>query len=215
MLNSLMLQSVMPEKIYLWLPKKYIRFPEGEIEEVPDFIKKNPMIYVNYSEEDYGPATKLLPYLQQYSSQKKPIIVVDDDRIYHEDFIKNLLHYSALSPDSAIGVGGVVVKGLTHNQYNTTKQIRNVDVLLGSQGYLVKPLFFSHNVFHYPKHLPEAFYEDDVWFSGHLQTSGISRMIVPATPSIQCRHHKKKFALCLNENKDKHNFMRVFNYFNF
>ena len=37
-LNSILLQSTKPEKIYLWIPKKYKRFPLDTISQLPDFM---------------------------------------------------------------------------------------------------------------------------------------------------------------------------------
>lgn len=214
-INSLMLQSVKPKKIYLWIPKSYVRFPEQTINELPDFIRNNPLIQTEFITKDFGPATKLLPYLETNTQKDQKIIVVDDDRIYPKHLIKTLLHYSNLEPNAAIGIGGVAVLGKLHTQYNRTKKIAAIDILLGSQGYLIKPKFFTDEIFNYPTNLPEAFYEDDVWIGGHLIKNGIRRLIVPSYSSIQCiiTHHKKTHALCRFENKDKKNFMQVFDHF--
>jgi hypothetical protein len=207
---------VQPEKIYLWIPKKFKRFPQHEILELPDFIKNNPYIQVEFIDHDYGPATKLLPCLQSLALRDKKIVVIDDDRIYPRHLIKNLLHYERFDPYAAIGVAGTVIFGPHRNEFPATKRIRQVDVLLGFNGYLVKPTFFSSAVFDYPENLPEAFFEDDVWFSCHLKQRGIRRILIPATASTQNRMtlNKKTMGLCMHENKDKQNFLRVFNYFN-
>lgn len=215
-LHSICLQSVQPEKIYLWIPKKFKRFPQNEILELPDFIKNNPYIQVEFIDHDYGPATKLLPCLQSPELRDKKIVVIDDDRIYPRHLIRDLLHYEQWDPSAAIGVAGTIVFGLHRKEFPATKKITKVDVLLGFNGYLVKPLFFSSTVFEYPENLPEAFFEDDVWFSCHLKQRGVRRMLIPSTASTQnlMTLNKKTLGLCMHENKDKQNFLRVFNYFN-
>lgn len=214
-LNSILQQSERPEKIYLWIPKKFKRFPEHKILQVPSFIKNNSYIQVEYIENDFGPATKLLPCLKLFAQEDKKIIVIDDDRVYPRDLIKDLLKYEAMDPKVAIGIAGTVVVGQYYREYRAAKKITMVDVLLGYKGYLVKTHFFSEAVFNYPSNLPEAFFEDDAWFGGHLEKNGIRRILVPTKLSMHniMTLNKKTFALCMNENKGKHNFKRVFNYF--
>ena len=214
-LNSIMRQSERPEKIYLWLPKQFKRFPHHTIDQLPDFIKNNPLIHVAFIDKDFGPATKLLPCLQFLAGQDKKIIVIDDDRIYSQHLIRDLLRYERIEPSSAIGIAGVVIMGSNRRDYIATKKIALVDVLLGYQGYLVKPQFFSEEIFEYPNDLPEAFFEDDVWISGHMQKRGIRRVLIPSKPSGHSHmlRDKTSFSLCKHENKDKQNFMGVFNYF--
>jgi hypothetical protein len=214
-LNSILLQSKKPEKIYLWIPKSFKRFPNDKILHLPHFIKSNPAIEVNYIETDLGPATKLLPCLQLFANQDTKIIVLDDDLIYQKHLISNLLKHEQLDPFAAVGVAGTVVFGTKRKEYRATNKITLVDVLLGHQGYLVKPQFFPKAVFEYPNNLPEAFFEDDVWFSGHLERMGIRRMLIPAKRSLRniITRQNETLALCRNENKGKGNFMCVFNYF--
>lgn len=214
-LTSIMLQSVQPEKIYLWIPKKFKRFPEYEMSELPDFIKNNPFIHVEFIETDFGPATKLLPCLRSASLKDKKIIVIDDDRLYPRHLIRDLLRYEKIDPDAAIGIAGTVVFGSHRKEYDKVKHITMVDVLLGYNAYLVKAPFFSKDVFEYPCSLPEAFFEDDVWLSGHIKKMGVRRLLVPSRNSTQniLTPNTKTFGLCMHENKDKTNFMSVFKYF--
>jgi hypothetical protein len=215
-LNSILLQSERPEKIYLWIPRLYKRFPQHAEIQLPDFIKHNPSVHVQFIDTDYGPATKLLPCLQLSLDPNTKIIVIDDDRLYPPHFIKDLLTYEKLDPNAALGIAGAVVLGKMRQEYRSTNKLAMADVLLGYQGYLVKPKFFSNAVFEYPENLPEAFFEDDVWFSGHLQKRGIRRVLIPSMPATQSRltRNKQSGGLCMHENKDKRNFMRVFHYFN-
>ena len=214
-LTSIMLQSVQPEKIYLWIPKKFKRFPENEIGELPYFIKDNPLIQVEYIETDFGPASKLLPCLQSPSLQDKKIIVIDDDRLYPRHLIRDLLHYEKIDPEAAIGIAGTVVFGPHRKEYAKAKHITMVDVLLGYNAYLVKTYFFSKDVFEYPPNLPEAFFEDDVWISAHIKKMGVRRFLVPSKSSMQnmLTPNTRTFGLCMHENKDRRNFIVVLDHF--
>lgn len=211
-LNSIALQSQQPEKIYLWIPKTFKRFPNASIQTLPDYILQNPNIHVQFIETDYGPASKLLPSLKLFAQQDTKIIIIDDDRIYPPHFIHDLLKYEQLDPGAAIGIAGTVMHGTERCEYRSTKKMALVDVLLGYNGILVKPNFFSEEVFHYPPDLPEAFFEDDVWFSGHLHKRNIRRVLIPSLPGWQSiiLGNKRSLGLCMHENKDKQNFNHVF-----
>lgn len=218
-LNSILLQSVKPEKIYLWIPKKYKRFPNKTIHTLPAFILNNPLIHAEFIDTDYGPGTKLLPCLKTAALHDKKIIVIDDDRIYPRHLIKLFLHYEQLNPSSAIGISGrIVSKDAMYNPiYCLNKtEITLVDILLGYNAYLIKPIFFSTDVFNYPVNLASAFFEDDVWISGNLQKRGIRRLIIKSKPSEQniLLDNKKTSGLHSIENADYKNFYSVFNYFN-
>jgi hypothetical protein len=63
-LNSLLLQTVLPEHIILWIPKTHKRFKKS-ITQLPPFLK-HPHIQVRFIDEDYGPATKLLPAIKVF-----------------------------------------------------------------------------------------------------------------------------------------------------
>lgn len=213
-LNSIALQSQQPEKIMLWIPKRFKRFANQSISQLPNFIKKYPNVFIQYIEYDYGPASKLLPCLEFFAGQNKKLIIIDDDRIYPPHFIRDLLRYEQLDPHAAIGIAGTVMHGSLRYEYKATKKMTLVDVLLGYNGVLVKPTFFSEDIFHYPPNLPEAFFEDDVWISGHLQKKDIRRILIPSLPGWQSiiLGNKRSMGLCMHENKNKNNFNRVFHH---
>ena len=215
-LNSIALQSIKPEKIYLWIPKKFKRFNHETISRIPHFIQANPYIHVEWINDDFGPATKLLPCLKLLEEQDTNIIMIDDDRIYPPHLIRDFLIHERTDPYSALGIAGTIVHGSERREYRSRRNITLVDVLLGYNGCLVKPSFFSKEVFNYPSDLPEAFFEDDVWFSGHLKKMGVRRLLIPSIAGWQniITGNKNSFGLCMYENKDKRNFIHVYNYFN-
>jgi hypothetical protein len=215
-INSILLQSTQAEKIHLWIAKEYKRFPGIQITQLPNFIKDNPYIHVEFIENDFGPASKLLPCLQSPELNDTKIVVIDDDAIYPPNLIKDLLTYEAFDPNTAIGIAGTIIFGSYKKKYRRVWSITNVDILLGCQGYLVKPRFFSQEVFEYPPNLPEAFFEDDVWLSGHLWKNNIRRVLIPSQNSRQnifLLSNKKFKSLCQHENIGQKNFTTVFNYF--
>lgn len=211
-LNSIALQSQQPEKIYLWIPKSFKRFAHATIQTLPNFMQHYTNLEVQWIEHDYGPATKLLPCLQHIAYQQTKLIIIDDDRIYPPHFIEDLLTYERLDPCAALGIAGTIMHGPQRCEYRATKKLALVDVLLGYNGMLVKPAFFSEAVFQYPPNLSEAFYEDDVWLSGHLHQRNIRRLLIPSLPGWQSMllGNTRSFGLCMHENKDKRNFNLVY-----
>ncbi len=71
-LESLLSQTVRPERVILYLSRHYRRFPDwdGALPEVPEGVE------IRLVEEDYGPATKLLPALKEFAGQDVDILFV-------------------------------------------------------------------------------------------------------------------------------------------
>lgn len=218
-LNSILLQSELPEKIYLWLPKQYKRFEE-KITVLPATIENHPLIDIKFIDMDYGPATKLLPALTHFKKSNKKIIVIDDDIIYKKTFLKTMLDFSNKYPDHAItSIGSDIIKGRRVKYCSTIKE-RTVNVLHGYGGYLIKPWFFTEDVFNYPENLPAAFFQDDVWLSGCLKLQGIKIKMIPHlfenAPQnffLNNSSSRDKKALCCNENLTTANFLKTWTYF--
>lgn len=53
-----------------------------------------------------------------------------------------------------------------------------VDVLTGTWGFLVQPRFFDGQLTDYSSYPAEAFFVDDIWFSGHLARRGVPRRVI-------------------------------------
>lgn len=222
-LNSILLQTELPEKIYLWLPKEYKRFGTT-ITKLPSFLYNHPLIEVNFIEKDYGPASKLFPALLKFSKDNKKIIIFDDDRIYHPLCILLLIKFSILFPNCAITLNASNITNKKRYYFEKTKRVKAVDIFHGCGGVLIKPNFFLQAVFNYPTDLESAFFEDDVWFSGWLKTYGIKIIMAPhafATDkqsifvpySFVGVRFDGKNALWLNENRKNVNFFRTWEYF--
>ncbi len=218
-LNSLLQQTMLPEKILLWLPKYYQRF-KTSIHNLPPFLVNHPLIEVNWIEKDYGPATKLLPALQALKGTNSSIIVFDDDRLYHPKVFEQLLTYARRFPEDAVTyIGSDVVDG-KRIKYTRSKTLKQVDVLHGYGSYLVKPHFFNDDIFRHPNALDCAFFQDDVWISGCLKQSNTTITMLPHT---FVEAHQNLFlqnwlggqkALCRQENKTNENFLKTWAYFN-
>ena len=148
--DSLLNQSLLPDKIYIWLPKKPLR-DKTVIKEVPEFLNHD-LIEVKFV-EDLGSATKLLPALKEFKGQNCNIVTVDDDVYYPKNWLKTLLAYEKNNPNVVIGYRGRVLSPSDFN-YNKTKLYTshtidkpiNVDIITGTWGALYKPNFFDDEV---------------------------------------------------------------------
>lgn len=132
---------------------------------------------------DEGPATKLLPALK--AEPEALILVVDDDVIYPADFIEQLLAWHRRLPGAALGwrgwriVPGRHPKRFPHVFATAVAEPTQVDILLGTWGYLVPPGAFDAAVHDFSGYPPAVRFVDDVWFSGHLARRGVPRLVVP------------------------------------
>jgi hypothetical protein len=134
--------------------------------------------------DDFGPATKLLPVLRIEPSAL--IVAVDDDVIYPRDFLETLLLSHRSMPKAALGFRGWRMEpniepcDFDHVFATAVSMPTDVDVLLGTWGYLIPPSAFDDSVFDFERFPPEVRWVDDVWFSGHLARRGIRRCVVSA-----------------------------------
>jgi hypothetical protein len=207
-INSILDQNVKVDKIVINLPKKYRRF-EKELT-IPDFIKNCQNIHVDRINKDYGPITKLLPTLAREKDDTK-IIYVDDDMIYGKDFVETMIAYSDEHPNNAICNHAWSVKRfLDHNKYDS-KDGRK-DVAEGFAAVLVKPKFFTEDIYNILEAPESAFFSDDIWISGHLAKNGIE-IIVTKYNKYYNTLLIRKDSLLYGPNKDNKNTKEMIRYF--
>ena len=85
-------QNVEYEKILVTLPKKYKRFKNNITNETINKLKSIKKVEIINIENDLGPASKYLgPLMNGYIKDEDILIIIDDDRIYNENLIKNLI----------------------------------------------------------------------------------------------------------------------------
>ena len=136
--------------------------------------------------DDYGPATKLIPALLDADADA-PLLVVDDDRVYHRHLVEQMTALAAAHPDLAIAASGWNAPAdLTDRPTTFTATLLGrppapikctrvagpvgVDVMQGLSGYVVRPRFFDRAALVDYSSAPEAaFFVDDVWISGHCR----------------------------------------------
>lgn len=223
-INSLLDQSVRPENIFIHIPG------DPETTELPDFIKNNSAIKINWIKNDLGPATKLIPALEMVK-QDDLIIVLDDDQVYPKRLVETYQKYSKELPDVAFcQVGWRVPKSFNHEdrvqkwgakfrltgQESPIKEMEEIEVLQGASSYAVKPKFFDAEVSDYEAAPKEARFVDDIWFSGLLAKKNVKKFVVPGLFKY-CRLTNSKIAsgtgLVKTANKSHDNNNSLYKYF--
>lgn len=103
-LQSLLAQSVAPERVILYLSRQYTRFPDwdGTLPEVPEGVE------IRLVDEDFGPATKILPALKDFAGEDLDILFCDDDQIYQPYLAETLLEGRRHHPDACIAASGMM-----------------------------------------------------------------------------------------------------------
>lgn len=231
MLKSLLDQSVLPDKIYLCIPRQSRLAPFRY--EIPEWMHTIPLLEILEVETDLGPITKVIPALVREAAYPNArIVIVDDDGLYPHALLETLIQWSQRLPDAALGCSGVSVpSGLLPSDIllkphswaanlrltpKTSQALSKVDYLFGYAGIVVQPRFFTPSIHDYSGSPAGAYFEDDLWVGGNLQRNGVERYVIPSPVSRMmpgaCKQTLNTRALCLTDNKDGRNMDEVFNF---
>lgn len=187
-IRSLLEQTRPPDEIVLAIPRFSIRQKVEYV--VPPYLKSIPRLRILHCEKDWGPATKLIPIIQEELAAGRGetlIMVVDDDRIYPRDALEIFLHYHQQMPDAALCFrGGLIPRNLVWFmpklfRASQIREVKRVAVITGTASYLIQPRFFNSALWDYSNAPASAFYMDDIWISGQLERRGIDKFVVPAS----------------------------------
>ena len=152
-IESLINQTVKPDKIFINIPKIYKRF-EKKIEdnEVPNFPEIVEVTRCN----DFGPGTKLLGSINKIDKNSL-LILADDDHVYENFMIEKFNDHFILSPNNA------------YSFY--VHPLGNLGVGQGADGFAINTdhldgieMFYDKIV----KDYKELFIHDDLWISYYL-----------------------------------------------
>lgn len=195
-LESLLAQDLPASEIVLYIPRCYQRFADwdGTLPPVPAGVT------LRRCDQDYGPATKLLPALKEFQGQDVDILFCDDDLIYppgwHGAFrAARLAHPEACIAGSAADhLWSRLMRPRAHQprlrRWHEAALKRHMarnpqisplappqvrrsgfgDLLEGWAGAMVKPAFFTDMVFEIPREFRMV---DDPWISGNLAVNGV------------------------------------------
>jgi len=103
-LESLLGQSARPDRVILWIPQAYRRFADwdGSLPAVPEGVE------IARTEDDLGPATKILPATRAFRGQDVDLLLCDDDRAYAPEWAAEFLAAKHDHPGCAIAKRGLL-----------------------------------------------------------------------------------------------------------
>ena len=97
-LKSLLSQDAPIDRIIVHVPRSYRRFPDhdGSLPDLPDGVE------AALVDQDFGPATKVLPAIRAYQGQDVNILFCDDDLCYPKTWASGMLDAARAHPGCAI-----------------------------------------------------------------------------------------------------------------
>jgi len=191
-IDSILSQTILPDIILIHIPEKYHNY-SYDVSLLPKF--SSDIVIINNNVKDYGPATKLLGLydheLYNKMNDDDIIVVIDDDRIYNTNFIKNNLDFHKIYSDKVLTVSGWDIEMITLNKYiiNNKNQPRGIeftssgyiDFIGGCCGYLLNKKMCPFNYKEIFELHPNDtnYYVDDIWISGFLTLNNIDIYMIP------------------------------------
>jgi hypothetical protein len=176
-LQSIIAQTKIPDKIFLYLSEAPYILDTGFINRkisdnnLLNFLEINKKIIQVSWVENEGSYRKLLPLLKEKWNENCIIITIDDDTIYHNKLIENLVEdYN--KQKCVISYRGYMLKMNKLEEFDYLKRI-NCDKKYifnfptGKGGILYKPEFFhktSDLIFNKNIYLKYCSKQDDIWF---------------------------------------------------
>jgi hypothetical protein len=212
-LESLLRQELPARDVRLYIPRSYRRFPEwdGVLPDVPAGIT------ICRVDEDFGPATKVLPAIRDHAGEPVELLLCDDDRIYDPRWTTRFAEARVRYPDVVITEDGARVG--SHRASQEPGAVRRakdwryrmerimslglsrppkwtcsgfVDTFKGYSGALLRPDFIPGFAFDIPEILWTV---DDIWLSGCLATNGVGIWVNANSPMSHERAIAKRDAL--------------------
>ena len=153
-IESLLKQTLKPDKIFINIPHKYKRFDEAiDDKQIPKF--KNKIIEVTRS-EDCGPGTKLLGSIDKIEKNSL-LILADDDHIYEDYMVEKFFYFYSKAPNNA------------YSFY--VHPLGNFGIGQGADGFAINTNYLKGIKDFYNqvvKNYKELFLYDDLWISYFL-----------------------------------------------
>ncbi|GMH97498.1 hypothetical protein TrVE_jg7228 [Triparma verrucosa] len=203
-LKDMLRQDLLPDAIYINLPKFSKREQKPYV--VPDFVHKyiadlpedkRKLVHINLCENDFGPATKLIPTLLIETDPHTMIVTIDDDVQYPPFFLSSLYSASVRMPNFAVGFKGYIIPSTGDGDEKTYEYIessgendREVHVLGGFLGVAYRSGMFSiERIKDYSWYPEGAFFVDDDWISGALGWGGVRKYVIGGEEGKRVSEH--------------------------
>lgn len=158
-IQGLLNQTYQVDKIILYIPVKLARLDQPYV--IPQTLKHlaetSNKFEIRQIDKDYGPATKIIPALKDFTNDNDLIITVDDDILLEKHSIEELIKAYHTCPDYVWGLMGTIEGDFSHTEYllpNGFTEV-NVDTLGGYRGVLYRRQFFQADFFKMVSELEE------------------------------------------------------------
>ena len=137
------------DKIKVYIPKKYKRFPQKYT--IPNNLKNISNLEIVICEKDSGPATKFIgPLLDKSINLEDNIHIMDDDNLKDKHWIDTSKFYLQKFPDCIIQ--------LKVSDYLNRKIDLKINQIYGVSGFsFKKKVLFNNNFFKFINKLPKTF----------------------------------------------------------
>tara|TARA_B100000029_G_scaffold484109_1_gene535962 strand:+ start:876 stop:1760 length:885 start_codon:yes stop_codon:yes gene_type:complete len=168
-LNSILKQSVQADKIILWIEKK-------DKKKIPFSVSNLNGIFIKYCENSLISYSKIIPTLRRYRDCY--IITIDDDFIYHNKLIENLVYKSSKYPNDIIANRihkiRIINKQPTKymSWYLNFKKDTKLAFFTGTGGVLYPPNCFYKDVLKVKYFKKLAPLGDDIWLNWMARIKG-------------------------------------------
>jgi len=202
-IESILNQEFKADKVLLWLSQEPHLIDKGIN---PDDLSSSLRSLVSQGLEirwtkNIGPYRKAIPVLQENDVEGGVLVTADDDIVYPNDWLKNLVKYHLAYPDAIICYRGFYMKGFSEGKltpYMRWKRHKGVEPSLsvfptGKDGVLYPVNSFNQEVFNESKYLALAPTADDVWLKAMslLNNTRVKNII---------SHNKKDFPIIEGSN---------------
>lgn len=199
--NDLMTGTMIPDKIVFCVSKEPYLLDDGiQPHELPKI--DNPIVEFKYV-ENFGPARRIVPIVEEYWEQPETkIIIFDDDRKPGRDTIQKLVEYSNKHPNIAVSTAGNIwnydeqskkelekMRVIFEHKHGHvgivfgwfTKVPIPVQLLNPGIGCLVKPMFFSEDFINWKRYDKNLGVDrtDQTFINASLAINNIKRVVIP------------------------------------
>ena len=117
-LNDMLAQTLVPDAIYVFIPKVFKRTGETYDQSIIDkYNNKSPIIKCTIIKDDLGPITKILPVIDYEKDPQTIVISIDDDIQYHPDILYQYYCKSLLYNDAIVTLTSTNIKREPHKMY--------------------------------------------------------------------------------------------------
>lgn len=166
-INSIKNQTVPISKLILTIP--YALRRNGRTYDIPQWIEEDDFIHI-LRMDDFGPVCKLLGPLEYARDPNTMIITFDDDTIYSDDTVKNLMIGHMIYPNAAFASSSLQFRMIDGNPEFKTQYIAGpTRILEGWGGALYKRSFFRKDIHDMLPNSYHCFFSDDLIISNYLR----------------------------------------------